>query len=172
MCAPAFSSCGILGWCRRAEIWRIQIIFPRNADQCEKGIAASVGEGSAHPMRASRYRRDRANRPLRADPFARGVGKHRRQIKDARRRIEGGSLDHRQSHVRSGSCGRFPIRSTGGRSGRCVRSLPMRPVLMLAVSDFSGLTSRACALARAAAKAATDLLDCCTGGLGYPERRN
>src|SRR4051812_9496661 len=36
---------------------------------------------------------------------------------------------------------------------------------MVAVSDFSGLTSCACALARAAAKAATDSLDCCTDGL-------
>src|ERR1700738_3020878 len=36
---------------------------------------------------------------------------------------------------------------------------------MVAVSDFSGLTSCACALARAAARAATELLDCCTGGL-------
>jgi hypothetical protein len=30
---------------------------------------------------------------------------------------------------------------------------------MVAVSDFSGLTSRACALAKAAAKEATDSLD-------------
>src|ERR1700730_13586243 len=36
---------------------------------------------------------------------------------------------------------------------------------MVAVSDFSGLTSCSCALARAAAKAATELLDCCTGSL-------
>src|ERR1700736_1775688 len=36
---------------------------------------------------------------------------------------------------------------------------------MVAVSDFSGLTRCACALARAAAKAANDSLDRCTGGL-------
>src|ERR1700730_5811452 len=36
---------------------------------------------------------------------------------------------------------------------------------MVAVSDFSGLTSCAWALARAAARAATESLDCCTGRL-------
>src|SRR3984893_8048719 len=36
---------------------------------------------------------------------------------------------------------------------------------MVAVSDFSGWTRCACALARAAAKAANDSLDRCTGGL-------
>src|SRR6202035_4690259 len=36
---------------------------------------------------------------------------------------------------------------------------------MVAVSDFSGLTSCACAFARAAARAATDSLDCCTAGV-------
>jgi hypothetical protein len=46
---------------------------------------------------------------------------------------------------------------------RCVS--PALPVGMVAVSDFSGFTSCACALARAAARAASDSLDCCTGGL-------
>src|SRR5262245_50082337 len=36
---------------------------------------------------------------------------------------------------------------------------------MIAVNDFSGLTSSACALARAEASAATDSLDRCMGGL-------
>src|ERR1700730_4244346 len=36
---------------------------------------------------------------------------------------------------------------------------------MVAVSDFSGLTRCACALAKAAARAANDSLDRCTGGL-------
>src|SRR5438270_9089604 len=42
---------------------------------------------------------------------------------------------------------------------------PGRPVRMIAVSDFSGLTSSDCALAKAAASAATDSLDRCMGGL-------
>src|SRR4051812_16391043 len=42
---------------------------------------------------------------------------------------------------------------------------PALPVLMVAVSDFSGLTRWACALAKAAARAANDSLDRCTGGL-------
>src|SRR5262245_35033232 len=36
---------------------------------------------------------------------------------------------------------------------------------MVAVNDFSGLTSSACALAKAEASAATDSLDRCMGGL-------
>src|SRR5260370_39800139 len=36
---------------------------------------------------------------------------------------------------------------------------------MVAVNDFSGLTSFACAFARAAVRAANDSLDRCTGGL-------
>src|SRR5262249_19047662 len=42
---------------------------------------------------------------------------------------------------------------------------PGRPVRMVAVSDFSGLMSSACALARAEASAATDSLDRGTGCL-------
>src|SRR6266550_4769864 len=42
---------------------------------------------------------------------------------------------------------------------------PGRPVRMVAVNDFSGLISSACALAKAEASAATDSLDRCMGGL-------
>src|SRR5499427_10261421 len=42
---------------------------------------------------------------------------------------------------------------------------PDRPVRMVAVSDFSGLISSACALAKAEASAATDSLDRGMGGL-------
>src|SRR4029453_4725853 len=42
---------------------------------------------------------------------------------------------------------------------------PGRPLRMVAVNDFSGLTSSACALARAEASAATDSLDRCMDGL-------
>src|SRR5437588_8171780 len=42
---------------------------------------------------------------------------------------------------------------------------PDRPVRMIAVSDFSGLMSSACALAKAEASAATDSLDRGMGGL-------
>src|SRR5262252_7682899 len=42
---------------------------------------------------------------------------------------------------------------------------PSRPVRMIAVNDFSGLTSSACALAKAEASAATDSLDRCMGRL-------
>ena len=44
-------------------------------------------------------------------------------------------------------------------------AFPARPVRMVAVSDFSGLTSSACALARAEASAATVSLDRGMGGL-------
>src|SRR5262245_55834263 len=40
---------------------------------------------------------------------------------------------------------------------------------MVAVSDFSGLTSSACALAKAEASAATDSLDRCMGGLHHQD---
>src|SRR5437879_4108614 len=42
---------------------------------------------------------------------------------------------------------------------------PGRPLRMVAVNDFSGLTSSACALAKAEASAATDSLDRCMDGL-------
>src|SRR5438874_13655025 len=42
---------------------------------------------------------------------------------------------------------------------------PSRPVRTVAVSDFSGLMSSAWALAKAAARAATDSLDCGMGRL-------
>src|SRR5215472_17210822 len=42
---------------------------------------------------------------------------------------------------------------------------PSRPVRTIAVSDFSGLINSACALAKAAASAATDSLDRCMGRL-------
>src|SRR6516164_3379589 len=49
---------------------------------------------------------------------------------------------------------------------RKLRALsPGRPPAMVAVSDFSGLTRCACAFASAAARAANDSLDRCTGGL-------
>src|SRR5947208_9874997 len=44
---------------------------------------------------------------------------------------------------------------------------PGRPVRIVAVSDFSGLTSSACALARAEASAANDSLDRCMDGLRF-----
>src|SRR5947199_3439305 len=53
---------------------------------------------------------------------------------------------------------------------RKVRSpSPSRPVRIVAVKDFSGLTSSACALAKAAASAATDSLDRGMGGLRLQE---
>ena len=50
-------------------------------------------------------------------------------------------------------------------SGRRLPPSPARPGRIVAVSDFSGLTSSACALARAAARAATDSLDRCMARL-------
>ena len=46
-----------------------------------------------------------------------------------------------------------------------VRLMPSELVGLVAVSDFSGFTSWACALASAAASAATDSLERCMGGL-------
>src|SRR3974390_363378 len=46
---------------------------------------------------------------------------------------------------------------------------PARPLRMVALSDFSGLTSCACALASAQARAAKDSLERCMGGLRVQE---
>ena len=51
------------------KIWRIQIVLAGDADQGEQGIAAGVGQRSAHPLRASNLRNG-TNWPMGGDPFA------------------------------------------------------------------------------------------------------
>src|SRR6266566_7005984 len=76
---------------RANQIWGIQIVFTGNADQREQCIAPGIRQRRALPMRpfGLGYR---ADRPIRGDPFSRGMGKHRRQIDDADRLIDRGSL--------------------------------------------------------------------------------
>jgi len=51
-----------------------QIVLTGNPDQGEQRITAGIGQGGAKPMGCSRLA-DRADRPVRGHPFARGVDK-------------------------------------------------------------------------------------------------
>src|SRR5262245_11487803 len=64
-----------------------------------------------------------------------------------------------QSRAAPASCARCRGHWRAAHSGSCARRPPGQPVRMVAVSDFSGLMSSACALAKADASAATVSLD-------------
>ena len=66
----------------KAEIGRIKVVLTGDADQREQGIAAGIGQGRAHPLGIGGLG-DRADRPVRGDPFARGMREHRGQIDHA-----------------------------------------------------------------------------------------
>jgi hypothetical protein len=67
-------------WCtlRRlsSQIRRVEVILARNSDQGEQGIAPGVGQRRAHAARRC-HLGQRTHRPVRGNPLARGVGKHR-----------------------------------------------------------------------------------------------
>ena len=79
-------------WCGRAKIGRVEIVLAGNADQRKKGVAAGIGQGGAHALRAC-HLGDRTDRPVRGNPFARGVRKHGGQIDDACGLVDRGGLD-------------------------------------------------------------------------------
>jgi hypothetical protein len=60
------------------QIRGIEIILTGNPNQGEQGIAPGIGEGGSHSMRGGGLS-DRADRPVRGDPFAGRMGKHRGQ---------------------------------------------------------------------------------------------
>ena len=98
---------------------------------------------------------DRADRPIRGDPFARGVSQHRRQIDDAGGLIERGGLDGRDlmlaerlAHDIEPACERGIAEQPLRRVGRFGFDRPDQ--------GFSGLESSICALASAAANEAID----------------
>src|SRR5262249_13889053 len=82
-------------WCRWCnQIRRVQIVFAGNADQREEGITTGIGQGRTHPM----WRRglaDRTDRPVRGNPFSRGMRQNRAKANDARGLINRGSLHGR-----------------------------------------------------------------------------
>src|SRR5271154_5326722 len=67
----------LLRW--RCEVRCIEVILARNADQREQRIATSIGERCSHPMRGGGLA-DRANRPIRGDPFARRMRQYSREV--------------------------------------------------------------------------------------------
>ena len=107
---------------------------------------------------------DRADRPVRGDPFAGGMRQHGGQI-DQPGRGRGPWSARWRSRAGPASCARCRGRSRAAHSGSCAPPSPGRPLRIVAVSDFSGLTSSAWALAKAEASAATVSLDRGMGGL-------
>ena len=77
-----------------AEIRRIEVIFPGNPDQREEGVSAGIGERRAHALRRAGVA-DRANRPIRRQPFTGSVGEHGRQSYQASVLIDLGRLHSR-----------------------------------------------------------------------------
>src|SRR6516225_9798302 len=79
-------------WCRgRQKIWCIEIILARNPDQREQGITACIAQRRAHAVRGGRVS-DGANRPVRSNPFSRGVRQNRAEPDDAGGRVDRGGL--------------------------------------------------------------------------------
>jgi hypothetical protein len=77
---------------RADQIWGVQIVFAGNADEREQSVAPGIGQGRAHAMRPFSLR-NRADWPVRGDPFSRRMRQYRCQIDDPRRLI-----DHRSLH--------------------------------------------------------------------------
>src|SRR6516164_10124952 len=78
--------------CRgRQKIWCIEIILPSNADQREQSISTGIGQRRAHAVRGGRVS-DGADRPIRGDPFSRGMRQNRAEPNDASGFIDRGGL--------------------------------------------------------------------------------
>src|SRR5262245_60803782 len=78
-------------WSTGSYVRGIKIIFARDADEREQGVATRVGQGSAHAMRA-RHVGNETDRPIRGDPFTRGMREHCGQIDEARCLVDGRGL--------------------------------------------------------------------------------
>src|SRR5262245_33007204 len=83
------------GW-SVTKIRRIKIILAGDANECEQGIATSVGQRSAHALGIGGLG-DRTDRPVRGDPLAGGVGERGGQMDHPgglidRGRLKGGDL--------------------------------------------------------------------------------
>src|SRR6266567_8160453 len=96
---PGNGGSGAVWWRRRArldarlrnrlavQVWRIEVILAGDADEREERVAAGVGQGCPHAVRG-RHVADRAYRPIRGDPFARGVGEYGSQRDRAGRLVD------------------------------------------------------------------------------------
>src|SRR5207253_3354179 len=73
------------------EVWGIEIILTGNADEGEERIPARIGERRPHPMGGRRIGK-RAHRPVGGEPFARRVGKNRREPDEPRLLVDFGRL--------------------------------------------------------------------------------
>ena len=73
------------------EVGGIEVVFPGDAHEREQSVAARIGECRAHALRVCCFG-NRANRPIRRDPLAGGVGQHGRELDHAGRLIDGGGL--------------------------------------------------------------------------------
>ena len=132
------------------KIGRIQIVLASNPDQREQCVAAGVGQRGAHALGIGSFG-DGTNRPIRCDPFAGGVRKRGGQIDHPGGLVDGGGLHggnlmlpERLAHdVEATGEGRITEARSGPSPGAAGR--------IEAVSDFSGLTSSAWALASAEA---------------------
>ena len=85
-----FAPCGpgqVLG----GEVGSVEVVLAGDPDQREQGIAPGVGQRRAHPVRGGCLG-DGADRPVRGDPFPRGMRQHGGQVDDARALVDRGGL--------------------------------------------------------------------------------
>src|SRR5207247_5426604 len=71
------------------NIRSIEVVLARNAHQCEQCVTAGIGEGCPHAMGCS-HLADRADRPVRCNPFAGGMCEKGRELD-----LPGGLVDRR-----------------------------------------------------------------------------
>ena len=140
----------------KGEVRRIEIVLAGDPDQREQGIAPGIGQRRAHPMGSCRLA-GRADRPVGGDPFAGGVDQGGRQLDQT-----GLPVDRRAWTVAI-SCWPRHLRTMSRPVAReAYRNVAGSPRVgkadsMVAVSDFSGFSNSAWALAKAAAILLMDL---------------
>jgi len=158
---PLLKALCLVGW--PDEVGRVEVILTGNPDKREESVAPGIGQRCAFPMWGLA---DRADRPIRGNPFSRGVGQDGRQIDRASGLVDGGRLHGSDLMLPQGLAHDVePARQRG--IANVWSALPVD--WMVPVRDFSGLMSSTCALARAAAKLAIDSLDRCMVGLRIQE---
>ena len=145
------------------------IVLARDADEGEQGIAARIGEGGPKAMRGGGLA-DRAHRPVRGDPFARGMGEHGRQADQAARvdlgRLNGRDLVPSKALADDVEAARRAAHSESVRSGSAEWGGEGGGQRLL------GIDESACALASAAAIAPIDWTSVLHGCLRVDEHRS
>src|SRR6266851_3258413 len=74
------------------QVGGIEVVLAGDANQGEQRVPARVGQRGPHSVRG-RGVGEPADRPIRRDPFSRGVGEHRGQADGAARGVDGSRLN-------------------------------------------------------------------------------